>query len=168
MAARDVRKNFNLFVDGTSYAGQVDEVNPPKLTLKTEEFRAGGMNLPIKLNMGQEAMDADFSMIAFDRKILALYGVAEGQFVQFTLRENLESYDGTTTPVVHSMRGKITEFDQGSVKAGDKPSLKIGLNLNYYKLQHGDVVVQEIDAVNMIHIVNGVDMMATQRANLGM
>lgn len=167
MAARDVRKNFNLFVDGTSYAGQVDEVTPPKLTLKTEEYRAGGMNTPVKLGMGTEVMDADFTMVAFDRKVLALFGIAEGQFVQFTLRENLESYDGTATPVIHSMRGKITEFDQGTVKAGDKPAIKVALNLSYYKLQHGDVVVQEVDAVNMIHIVNGVDIMATQRANLG-
>lgn len=168
MAARDVRKNFNLFVDGESYAGQVDEINPPKLSLKVEEHRAGGMNMPVELNLGHELMVADFSMVAFDRKVLALYGVAEGQFVQFTLRENLESYDGTQTPVIHSMRGKIKEFDQGTVKPGDKPQIKVGLTLNYYKLQHGDVVVQEIDAVNMVHIVNGVDIMAVQRANLGM
>ncbi len=29
MAARDVRKNFNLFVDGKGYAGQVEEFTPP-------------------------------------------------------------------------------------------------------------------------------------------
>lgn len=168
MTARDVRKNFNLFIDGRGYAGQCDEVTPPKLTLKTEEFRGGGMNAPIKLGMGQEAMDADFTMIAFDRDVLSYYGVAEGAFVPFTLRESLESYDGTTTPVTHVMRGKILEIDMGSVKAGEKPMLKASMNLNYYKLMHGDVVVQEIDIINMIHFVNGVDMLAAQRAALGM
>ena len=47
MAARDIRKNFSAFVDGRGYAGHVDEFNAPKLTLQTEEFRAGGMDVPI-------------------------------------------------------------------------------------------------------------------------
>lgn len=168
MTARDVRKNFNLFIDGKGFAGQVEEVTPPKLTLKTEEFRGGGMNAPVKLSMGQEAMDADFTMIQFSRDALSYWGVAEGQFVPFTLRESLESYDGTTTPVTHVMRGKVLEVDMGSVKAGEKPALKLSMNLNYYKLMHGDVVVHEIDIINMVHIVNGVDMLAAQRAALGM
>jgi P2 family phage contractile tail tube protein len=168
MTARDVRKNFNLFVDGQGYAGQANNVNPPKLTKKTEEFRGGGMNMPVKLGMGMEAMDADFSLIQFSKDVLSLFGLAEGQYIPLTLRENLESYDGTETPVIHVMRGQITELDQGTVEAGAKPDIKVSMNLNYYKLQHGDTVVQEIDVINMIHIVNGVDVLATQRANLGM
>jgi P2 family phage contractile tail tube protein len=168
MTARDVRKNFNLFVDGQGYAGQVNSVTPPKLTKKTEEFRGGGMHAPIKLGMGMEAMDADFSMIQFSKDVLSLFGLAEGQYVPITLRENLESYDGTETPVMHVFRGQITEIDQGNVEAGAKPEIKVSMNLNYYRLQHGDTVVQEVDIINMIHIVNGVDVLADQRANLGM
>ena len=168
MTARDVRKNFNVTVDGRGYAGQCEEVNPPKVTQKTEEFRGGGMNAPVKLNMGMEAMDTDFTMIQFSRDILALHGAVAGAFIPFTLREALESYDGTVTPVTHVMRGTITETDQGSVKAGDKTQLKISMNLNYYKLMHGDTVVHEIDIVNMVHIVNGVDMLQAQRSALGM
>ncbi len=164
----DVRKNFSLYIDGKGYAGQVEEVNPPKLTKKTEDFRGGGMNGPLKMGMGMESMDADFTMIQFSRDVLAQFGAVEGQYIPFTLREALESYDGTNTGVVHTMRGTITEIDQGSVKAGDKPAIKFMINLNYYKLQHGDVVVQEIDLTNMVHIVNGVDVLAAQRKNLGL
>ena len=64
MAARDVRKNFNLFVDGKGFAGQIEEFTPPKLTLKTEEFRAAGMDAPIELTMGLEAR----SLIQPDRR----------------------------------------------------------------------------------------------------
>ena len=35
----DILKNMSLFVDGRGYAGNVDELNLPKLALKTEEFR---------------------------------------------------------------------------------------------------------------------------------
>lgn len=166
MAARDVRKNFNAFVDGRGYAGQVDEFNAPKLTLITEEFRAGGMDAAIDVNMGMEKLVADFSLKAYDANVLALWGVAEGQEVPFTLRESLESFDGTVKAVVHSMRGKITELDPGTSKAGELPLLKATLSLTYYKLDHDGATIHEIDVPNMVRIVNGVDALAAIRSAL--
>lgn len=167
MAARDIRKNFNLFVDGRGYAGQVDEFNAPKLTLQTEEFRAGGMDVPVDVTMGMEKMTCDFSLKAYDRDVLALFGVVEGASVPLVGREALESFDGTVTQVVHTMRGKITELDPGTSKPGEIPLLKATLSLTYYKMQHGDRVVHEIDAENMIRIINGSDALAGIRGALG-
>lgn len=167
MAARDIRKNFNLFVDGRGYAGQVDEFNAPKLTLQTEEFRAGGMDLPIDVTMGMEKMTCDYSLKAYERNVLALFGIVEGATVPVTVREALESFDGTVTPVVHTMRGKFTEIDPGTSKPGELPLLKITMSLTYYKMQHGDTVVHEIDAINMVRIINTVDILAGIRSALG-
>lgn len=167
MAARDVRKNFSLMVDGRGYAGQIDDFTPPKITLKTEEFRGGGMDAPLEMTMGLEKLECSFTLLAYDRNVLAAWDVAEGKSVPFTLREALESYDGTVTAVVHTMRGKIREIDQGTVKAGDKVPLKITVALTYYKLQHGGSVVHEIDVENMVRVVNGRDSMSAQRAALG-
>ena len=168
MAARDVRKNINLFVDGHGYAGQIEEFNPPKLAITTEEFRGGGMDAPIELTMGMEKLECDFGLIAYDVEVLKLFGVAEGSLVPFVAREALESFDGTVTPVVHTMRGKIREIDPGTSKAGDKPSLKVSMALTYYKLQHGTTTVLEVDVENMVRVVNGVDQLASQRAALGL
>lgn len=168
MAASDIRKNFNLWVDGRGYAGQVDEFNPPKLTLQTEDFRAGGMDLPVKVTMGMEAMDCDFSLKQYSRDVLSLFGVVEGASVPLVVREALESFDGTVTQVVRTMRGKITEIDEGTSKPGEIPLLKVTLNLTYYKMQHGDRVVHEIDAENMVRTINGVDALAAIRNALGM
>lgn len=168
MAASDVRKSFNLFVDGRGYAGQAEEFTPPKLTLQTEEFRGGGMDAPIELSMGLEKLEASFSLVAYDRNILKAFSVNEGAVVPFTLREALESFDGTVTPVVHSMRGKIREIDTGTVKPGERASMKITMAVTYYKLQHGPDVVHEIDIENMVRVVNGVDALAATRAALGM
>ena len=51
-------------------------------------------------------------------------------------------------------------------KAGDKPTLKITMGLVYYKLQHGDKTVQEIDVENMIQTINGTDALAGIRGAL--
>lgn len=168
MAARDVSKNINLFVDGRGYAGQVEEVNPPKLTQKTEEFRGGGMNAPIEITLGMEKLEADFTLVSYDRDVLALFGVTEGNTVPFIVREALESFDGTITAVVHTMRGKIKEIDPGARKPGDVPKLKVSLALSYYKLQHGGTAVHEIDVENMIQVINGTDALAAVRSALGM
>lgn len=168
MAARDVRKNFNLFVDGRGYAGQADEFNPPKLSLQTEEFRAGGMDAPIDVTMGMNKLVCDFSLKAYDRHVLALFGVTEGSRVPLTVREALESYDGTVTPVVHTVRGKITELDPGTSKPGELPPLKATMSLTYYKMQHGDRVIHEIDVENMVRVIDGVDVLAGIRAALGL
>lgn len=167
MAARDVRKNFNLFIDGKGYAGQVEEFTPPKLTLKTEEFRGGGMDAPIELMMGLEKLEASFSLLAYDAALLKHFDIREGAVLPLTMREALESFDGTVTPVVHAMRGKIREIDAGTVKPGDRISLKVTVALTYYKLQHGKDVVHEIDVENMVRVINGVDSMASTRAALG-
>lgn len=167
MAASDVRKNLNLFVDGRGFAGQIEEFTPPKLTTKVEEFRAGGMAAPIDLDMGLEKLACDFTLVQYSADVLALFGLAAGNTVPLVAREALESFDGTVTPVVHTMRGRIVEVDPGTSKAGDKSSLKFGLSLTYYKLQHGARTLHEIDVPNMVHIINGVDRLAAQRAALG-
>ncbi|MDH5179761.1 MAG: phage major tail tube protein [Gammaproteobacteria bacterium] len=163
----DVLKNMALFIDGRGYAGKADEIVPPKLTLKTEEYRAGGMDAPIEVDMGMEKLEASFTLSAFDKEVLKLFGLAAGNQVPMTFRSALEAEDGTITPVVMSMRGKIREVDMGTWKSGEKATLKVTMGLHYYKLTHGQDVVHEIDVENMIRMVNGTDQLANQRSALG-
>lgn len=168
MAARDVLKNLNLFVDGRGYAGQIDEYNPPDLAIQVEDYRGGGMDAPVALDMGQEALETSFALIAYDADVLALWGVAEGQSVPFVARGALESYDGTVKAVVHTMRGKITNIAPGTWSPGQKPAMTITMRLDYFKQEHNGVILHEIDVVNMIRTINGVDRLAQQRAALGL
>ncbi|WP_425974064.1 phage major tail tube protein [Tepidimonas sp. HKU78] len=70
-----VLKNMNLFVDGRGYAGRVDEIQLPKLTLKTEEHRAGGMDLPVELDLGMEKLEAQLTISDFDPELFKLFGL---------------------------------------------------------------------------------------------
>lgn len=168
MGARSIRKYFNLFISGIGYAGEVEEVNPPKLTLKTEEFRAGGMAVPIELTMGMEKLEADYTLVTYDPTTIAGFGVVEGNTLPFVLREAIEAMDGTITASIHTMRGKIKALDSGTSKAGEVPKLKATLALNYYKLQVGDTVIHEIDVENMIQVINGTDALAATRTAIGL
>jgi P2 family phage contractile tail tube protein len=69
--------------------------------------------------------------------------------------------------VAHTLRGKLKEADPGTWKPGEAAPLKAMVALTYYKLQHGDRIIHEIDVENMVRIVDGVDVLAAQRAALG-
>ena len=163
----DILKNMSLFVDGRGYAGNVDELNLPKLALKTEEFRGGGMDAPIEIDMGMEKLECDFTPTRFDKDVLSLFGVSAGQAVPLTARGALVSDDGTQTAIVVNLQGMLREVEWGSWKAGDKATLKIAMALRYYKLTHGGTVIHEIDVPNMVRTIAGIDQLAQTRSALG-
>ena len=41
--------NMNAHIDGVSFAGDITSFTLPKMTLKTEEHRAGGMDAPVEM-----------------------------------------------------------------------------------------------------------------------
>jgi len=164
----DILKNMSLFVDERGYAGNVEELQLPKLAMKTEEFRAGGMDAAIDVEMGMEKLECGFTLTRFDKEALKLFGLAPGKVAPLTMRGAVESEDGSTAAVIVNLRGKIREIDFGSWKPGDKATLKASVSLRYYKLTHGGEVLHEIDVANMIRIVGGVDQLAAQRKALGL
>ena len=163
----DILRNVNLFVDGRGFAGKVTEVNLPKLTVKMEEHRDGGMDAPIEVDMGLEKLECDFSTSAISKDLLRYWGIAPGSRVPVTFRGALVSEDGTVTAVTASVRGQVKEVDWGTWKPGEKTPLKCAMALRYYKFQHGGEVIHEIDVANMVRIVNGTDQLAEQRNALG-
>lgn len=167
MAARDVLKNINLFVDGRGYAGQLQDYTPPVLNVQTEDWRAGGMDAAEALDMGMEPLESSFNLIAYDRDILNQFGLAEGNEIPFTARGALESVDGTVKAVVHKMRGKITSIDSGTWAPGSMAPMAVTMRLHYYSLEHDGQLVHEIDLRNMIRVINGTDRLAEIRAALG-
>jgi len=168
MPARDVLKNFNLFADGRGYAGQGEEYTPPALSLVTESFRGGGMDAPVPIDMGMEALSASFTLLSYDANVLALWGVTEGNWVPLTVRGAAEGFEGTTRAIAHHMRGRITQIDSGTWQPGQKMPLSITMGLVYYKCTIDERTIHEIDIENMIRVVDGVDRLAAQREALGL
>lgn len=165
--ASKILKNFNLFVDGRGYAGQVDELQLPTLGLQVEDFRAGGMDAPIAVEMGQEKLEATFTLSGYDNATLALWGVGEGSLVPFVARGAIESLDGSVQPVKVTMSGTVRSVAPGAWQAGQKSSLQFTLDLRSYKYEQDGAVLHDIDVINMVRIVNGVDRLASQRAAIG-
>ena len=162
-----ILKNFNLFVDGRGYAGRAEEVSPPKLALKTEEFRGGGMDAPAVIDLGMEKLESSFTLVEYDPEILKQFGLVSGNSVQITLRGALVD-DNTTTPMVIGLRGMFTELDMGKFKAGDKATLQCCVACRYYSSEIDGENIVEIDVDNMVRKIDGQDVLADIRSALGM
>lgn len=163
----NILRNVNLFVDGRGYAGQLAEVELPKLTVKTEEYRGGGMDGATDIDMGLEKLTATLTSNAVDAELLKAWGVGVGEYLPAVVRGALESDDGTVTAVVATMRGRVVECDFGTWKPGEMAPLKAMMTLAYYKYEQGGETIHEIDVDNMVRIVNGTDRLTEQRAALG-
>ncbi len=162
-------KNMNLYIDGKGYAGVIEEITLPKLAIQSEEFRAGGMDAPIKIDMGMEHLEASFMLKVFDKATLKHFGLGNGNRVVMTVRGGMYSdEDGAEFPVVVKLQGMITEMDFGTWKAGESGSVKATVSLRYYNLNVDGEEVHEIDINNMVRKIDGVDHLAETRKNIGL
>ena len=167
--ATKLLKDVNLFIDGRGYAGNVEEFDPPKLAIKTEPHRAGGMDAPVEVDMGMEPLTAMVTLSHAAREALKLFGLAPGNLAPMTLRGSQENEAGTEVEaVVYSLRGTMKEVDPGTWKSGEKAPCKMTMALRYYKLEIGGETVHEIDVENMTRVIDGTDQLAARRQALGL
>jgi P2 family phage contractile tail tube protein len=161
-------KAFSLFVEGRGYAGKVAELTLPKLTRKMEEWRAGGMNAPIDIDMGMEKLEAEFTLAEYSEEVLSLFGATNLAQIGLRFKGSIESDDdGTVTPIEVVLRGRWKEMDPGSWKAGDSATLKVSVSASYYKYTSKGQDLIEIDVQNMVEKIGGTDRLAERRAAIG-
>lgn len=164
-----VLKNFMLFNDGASYMGQVEEVKLPKLKRKMEDFRGGGMNGPVKTDQGQEGLEIEFTCAGMMRQVFEQYGTCNASGVPLRFAGAYQRDDTCAVQSVEVVvRGRHEEIDPGDAKPGDKGKLTVKSPLTYYKLSIDGQVVIEIDLLNFVEIVNGIDRLADQRRAIGL
>lgn len=155
--------DFTAFVDGVGKAGKVTEGAPPKVALLVEEHIAGGMGGSVDIMMGAvEKMETTVTMSGVEADYYRHIGSTIGMTYRGTTNDG-----ETEQAVIHQMRGLVREADGDAMKRKDKGSTKNTMTVEYYKLTIGGVVIMEVDVMGKKFIVDGKDLWAQQRANLG-
>lgn len=169
MALPSVLKNFNLFNDARSYMGIAEDIKLPKLSRKLEEFRGGGMNGPVGIDVGQEKLEIEFTCGGFMEQVFQQYGTTKADGVMLRFAGAYQRDDTAAVQAIEIVvRGRHQEIDMGDAKAGDKGKLTVKSSLSYYKLSVDNKVLIEIDLLHMIEIVNGKDILQEQRQAIGL
>jgi len=162
-------KGFNLFYNGTNFAGKVDEVNLPKLTRKMEDYQGGGMSGPIKIDFGQEAIQMEWTCGGFMREVIAQYGITQHDGVLLRFAGGYQAEDSTTYDAIEVIvKGRHSELDFGTAKAKEDTAFKVTTAASYYKLSVNGTDLVEIDFINMIEKIGGNDLISTLRTAIGL
>ncbi len=167
MATPKVIKNFNLTVQGVGFIGLVTNVTLPSLTIVTDEHRAGGMDMPIMLDMGMEAMELSFEVAEQNPDIIRNFGLNNQNGVQLIFRAAMQN-DTETTPYVIVARGMISNLELGDVTVGEKNSITVTVSLRYLKIVENLIPLVEIDVDNMKRVIAGVDELRAERDAIGL
>lgn len=160
----------NIYIDGNSWFGTFSEAQIADIQQMYEDHVALGQNGKTQFVVGQDLMKTMF-------KLNSPYEGLEGMLAdpytvhKFQLRGNLEGYTGSARTsqkayVVH-FQGTFMKKSGGTFKSKAKVEIETEVNVTYQKLVIAGVTIYEIDIMNNIYIVNGVDLQAQYRANLG-
>lgn len=163
-----ILKGFSAFVDGKGYAGRLDEVALPKLTIKTEEHRDGGMDGVAEIDMGMEKLESTLTFAEYDEFLARRFGLLDQDAVGITCRGSMEDHEGVVTAIEVNMRGSIKEIDDGDWKSGgEKAQRKFQMALIYYRYRTNGRDDVEIDVEGARRVIDGVDQLTARRIALG-
>ena len=159
-------KQFHLFANGI-WIDDAVEFTLPKLTRNMEDFRSGGMSGPVKTDNGMNGLEAEWKIGGIHRSILGQWGETRHDGIQLRFVGAYQD-DSTGIPVQVeiALRGRHEEMDHGSAKAGDDTEVSVKTVCSYYRLDWNGSRVHEIDFINGIEIIDGIDRRAGIRAAL--
>lgn len=168
MALPKKLKYLNLFNDANSYQGIVTAVTLPKLSRKLDPYRGGGMSGAAHIDMGLEddALDIEWTIGGIDELVLSQWG-ASGVPLRFCGSYQRDDSEEIVAVEVE-VRGTHQTFDFGEAKQGEDTETKITTKCTYFKLTWNGSELLEIDTVNLIEKVKGVDRLEKHRKNIGL
>ncbi|WP_055129221.1 phage major tail tube protein [Pseudomonas mediterranea] len=163
-------KNLNLFNDANSYLGVVKTVTLPPLGRKMEGYRGGGMNGPVKADLGfsDDGIQFEWKTGGLDLIALKQFGTVNASGVALRFTGAFQQDDTEAVSAVEVvMRGRHETIEMGDAEPGEDTEHSITTTCSYYKLIVDNEEIIEIDLLNFIEIVNGVDLLDKQRQALG-
>lgn len=164
MAFPKIIRNFNVFVDGVSYFGRATEGTLPQPKIQTAAHRGAGMDAPIGQDMGMEGMTSEVTFAEWDPVLLKHLGTQERLVYRPAARgEN----DVTAVSYIATVGGLITAAETGGLGATSPATLKLMVDVRYYKLEVDGEEVWEIDIENGVRRVDGIDQLAEIRRAMG-
>ena len=168
MSLTYVLRKFIVYADGFGKLGEGENCKLPVVEINSEEFRGGGMDAPLKIDLGMNALDMEFKLSSMDPQVYLLWGLYPGNAKQFTIRGSLAHQDGQPFPAIASCRGNLHKVDTDNFEPAKKILHTFTVALEYYKLEIGSRAIYEFDIINGKRIVGGVDVLRQDRINLGL
>lgn len=162
--------NANVYVDGTSHLGKVEEINLPEVTFMLSEHKALGMIGKFELFSGIDKMEATIKWNAFYADVLKKFADPR-KALKLQVRSSLETYNSEgliqEVPCVAYLTGQPKNFPAGNYKQHDNVESSSKMTITAYKLEINGLPVIEYDALANVYMVDGNDVFANYTSNIG-
>lgn len=158
-------RNYNVFVDGVSYAGRVTKGEMPELKLVGADHRGGGMDGPIEQDMGMERMTAKLSFAEHSPALIRLFG----SVIPLTLRAAAQGENSTDADAhVYTIRGRVKGSMIGTFETGNDTPLEFEVGLHAFRYAfNGDTLI-DIDLEAGKRVIGGTDQLLAMRIAMGL
>lgn len=161
--------DFSMIIDGRPKHGLVETITLPALERAMDDYEAGGMGGPVSLDMGHAALSLEFTLAQFDSDVLAAWGIWGVASVPVRFLGAAVPDDGSAIEAIEiTARGRWKKLEFGEVKKKERNKLKIEMPLAYYRYTSNGTRIHEIDLIQGIEIINGVDRRAEINKALGL
>lgn len=160
----------NVFLNGNSLLGKTEEVTVGPVKYIMADHKAVGMVGVTEFFSGVDKIDFKLKWNSFYNDVLAGIGNPM-QFVDIMVRSSVASYDASGLnaeyPLVIYAKVAPKDFPMGAFKQHENVDLESNFAVYYIKIEENGVALFEFDALANVFSVNGVDILATYRSNLG-
>lgn len=169
MALPKKLKHFNLFGNGDNWQGMIGSLTLPPLVRQMEEYRGGGMNAPVDIDMGMEKLEFQWTPAGLIPGIFDNFGTSQLDKDMLRFAGSYQRDDtAETIPVEIVVRGRHREIAMGDAESGSNNTQSVTTTVSYYKLTINGEDVIEIDVPGMVEKVRGVDRLEQHRQNIGL
>lgn len=162
--------NANVYANGNSLLGKVEEIGLPSIKIKTVEHKTLGLVGTLELPAGIEKMEGKIKWTSFYDDALILMA-NPFNFIQLQVRGSLETYTAqgraAQVPVVAVMTIFSKDLPLGAFKQHDPVDMETNYTALYTKLTVGDKDIVEFDVLANIYKVGGEDILLEYKNNIG-
>ena len=159
-----VVNNYNAYTGDDKMIGLADEVTLPKIKNKTTTVNGmgigGDVDSPVPGQFESMEQEIDFNVLYSS----AMDMLSPLSVVNLTLRAAQQVYDKTGGYAFKGLRvvemGRVKTFNPGKVEKGEGMEAKVTLELTYLLVENDGSPLLEVDKLNGVYKVNGVDMLA--------
>lgn len=163
--------NANVYLNGVSYMGRAEEITLPDVAPKMVDHKALGM-------VGELELPGGLSKMGMKIKWNAIYPDVMKQThdvykaMRLMIRASVETFENGSRvaqiPAVIYVTAIPKKAGGLSFKPQDNVEREDEFNVTAYKLEIDGEEIVDIDIMANVWRVNGVDQLATYRANLGL
>jgi P2 family phage contractile tail tube protein len=167
-------RQYNVYVGPTAsqkLAGVAAEITMPDFLFTSEEISGAGLLGSYESpNAGHTESTA--ITIPFRTPLREALSLAEGDFANITLRAGMQSTDIANGQIgeeglVVNVRGPVKQINFGTMVKGQPMNVEVTIEILYFKASRDTggslFTLLELDKLNFVYVVNGVDKLANLR-----